>query len=238
MPEQNNNFAELLVSGLPIKRLFDPDLRITSADVAAVYKLDKQLAAGISAILNGSRLPLESAVSKTDLTTYMDKVTDLSTGLVLGDIINGLERSDIDGVEVAGVITALQQVALERLPNKDHPSHTESSKFLWILRVLDNPFYILNLMSNQMLTDIEVKAVKTVYPTIYQLLVDNIIGALVQSGTQLTRPITRMLAILLETPITTPEVLLAYTKGETKQKSEGVTADLSIMTSDSEKGNK
>lgn len=104
------------------------------------------------------------------------------------------------------------------------PSDYEKSKFIRQVRVLENPFIILDLIRSNALTGTEVDALKLFYPSIYEQFTSAILEALSDlsgknGGEMVYLPLekNRTLALFLGVPRVTPTQMAMYQKTGTAE---------------------
>ncbi len=221
-----NPLIEVLVSILPLKRLFKPlELEITPKDTKNLNDVVGKLVTNINNYLKDKSFSLENPpVTLKEVDALAKQLKTLTGVEVLGNLINNLNRQGVDGVQLGQTINNILTLAQQALPrttleSKDLPaSRTQTTKFLWVLRILDNPLWIFNLMANQSLTNIDVITLRLAYPTLYQAITDALITAVIEQQIPLTRPKKMMLSILLQVPVITPEVLNSYAVSDAGEK--------------------
>lgn len=101
------------------------------------------------------------------------------------------------------------------------PSRTEDFKFLWKCRVVENPWYVLNLFASRQLTAKDVECMESVYPAEADAISNALLSHIMDtyaSDSDIPRPLRVMLAIYFKQPTIKLEQLAAYQAQETDTK--------------------
>ena len=220
-PTDNLDFV---LSGISLKRLLEPEkLIITPKDsLRAIQGPDQLIAHATKYVLGESLSVNDPSVSLKEAEAISEQLSDVTGDILLGTMINNLSDQGLDGLSISQGVSNLLSIAQARLPSNsfetaDLPSsRSQIAKFAWVLRVVDNPSWVFNLMANQQLTDIDVSTLQAAYPIWYEFAVSTLIQLTIEKQVPLTRSRKMMLSVLLQSPVITPEVLAAYTVPEPK----------------------
>lgn len=130
-------------------------------------------------------------------------------------------------------IAQIMQYLRDRIPHNDvsdaglmvekapQRSKSEDTRFLWAVRVAQDPMYVLRLMQLEQLCDFDVTVMKDLYPELYQQLANELIAGVMAKFTpeqQIPRGIKKMLSIYLQVPVGNAKTLSMYkNKGKSEQ---------------------
>ncbi len=221
--------TELLLIALPIKRLIDlNNLEVTPKDLLNIQAFPLQAKKRLTSYIAGSSTALalgSPTVTVDQAEKLMTTISTVGPEAAIGSLIDRLTQQGMDGITITAAIknhlTLLQAFLPKRSPESEVQdlavSRSQLMKFTWVLRILDNPLWVFNLMMHQQLTAIDVNTLKTAYPLLYQSLSQLLVSELIAKGTILTRPKKLMLSIFLQIPVITPEVLQVYVSGSTNK---------------------
>jgi len=197
---------EIYIALVNIQKLLGlTKLTINKSDVAKSVRFEKDLNTQTLAILKGKVLPQPDTVKLAEIDVIIEKVKDLS----IEDRAQSLALIADEGVinPVIDTLTYLQNT----LPETEGAS--ELARYTWKCRVVNDPLWVLYLISTSQLTPLDIACLEQVYPDIYNAMVTsfmtNLVENLIDINT-LSRPLKLMLGTLLKTPILNSEVVKAY----------------------------
>ena len=223
----NNLSTELFLVILPLKRLLKPyQLNITPKDTLKIQEFPATAEKILSKFVKDKPLDIANDLSVSDTKKLLEDIALPMSDLVLGETINGLNAQGVDGIEISQSIRMVMDIARAFLPKQDQElpvSNSQLTKLTWVLRIIDNPLYVFNLMAHNQLTDVDVNTLKFAYPLLYDALSQILVKDLIASGNPLTRSKKLMLSIFLQIPVITPEILQEYLKPTTNTQ-----ADLNV----------
>lgn len=199
-----------VIAVLGIPRLLKP-LNILKRDIRAATELPTKIEDGLRDFIEGKQLLITSSISMADAQELQNAIVDIDAEELLKYAVRSLEDAGMPGVEIMNDMAHIFQQLQEQLALND--SMSALARMVWALRVLDNPLWVLRLMSDQQLTKFDVNVLQSAYPAIYKQISDLLIQNLVDTmdpKKAVPRRIKQMSAIFLGLPTVSPEILAAY----------------------------
>ena len=178
---------------------------VKKSDVVKATNFEKELKKQTLDILKGKELTQPTTVKLSEIESIIEKVKDLSVEERLKTLAPSADVGLISPMNE--VLTYLQQT----IPETEGAS--DLARYTWKCRVVDNPLWILHLISGSQLTPLDVGCLERVYPDIYQAMITSFMNNLVEEMIEINslgRPLKMMLAILLKTPILDEVTVKAY----------------------------
>lgn len=199
-------------------------LDITS-DVPRKRLLSKEL----RRLMSGERGELEYKFKLKDFKSIQEKVLEGLNDEKLNEMIGKLPDFAVDDVLVRVTDTygsikenvpVNEKVDLFGINTQGIPSLDEQGKFIRGMRVVYDPFHVFDLMREEMLTNVEVGALKQYYPGLYEKFVGELVKYITEHPKlKISRALNNQLGIMLGVNYVTPEVV-ARLQGDFK-KAEG-----------------
>ncbi len=219
--------TEILLAILPLNRLLKPyDLIVGPRDLLKVSGFESAARQLIMKLVKDKPISAESDLTVQDTKKLLDTVLLPLSDLAMASVITNLDSQDLDGISISQNIKSILDIAKGFKPNQDMDlpvSNSQLTKLTWVLRIIDNPLHVFNLMANSQLTNIDANTLQMAYPNLYGALSQLLVQELINTGKPLTRQKKLMLSIFFQIPTVTPEVLQAYLKPTSNTK-----ADLNV----------
>ncbi len=217
--------SELLVAAFDLGSfLSGRPIRITKEKLSQAEKILKEANSLVEQFFNDSLTlrPLSSELKKEDYKGFVDV---LRNNAVAKELIERFARIQGPSSEITeDIVVSLTNIIMrlnEQIPvNQSEtlfgiddldPSDYEKFKFMQIIRTIDDPTYILQLMIHGQLTDTEVEAMKVFYPNLldfYKRLILQKLALHIGKGKDslsLGRHKQHQLGVILEINRLTPE---------------------------------
>lgn len=178
---------------------------VKKSDVVKATNFEKELKKQTLDILKGKELTQPTTVKLSEIESIIEKVKDLSVEERLKTLAPSAD------VGLIGPMNEVLNYLQETVPETEGAS--ELARYTWKCRVVDNPLWILHLISGSQLTPLDVGCLERVYPDIYQAMITSFMNNLVEEMIEINslgRPLKMMLAILLKTPILDEVTVKAY----------------------------
>jgi hypothetical protein len=223
--------VESFIAGLSLPRIVGSEkFVIAKRDLARALKTD--LDAIIKSSLKGDVPPVaeQSTVAFKDIDGVKKQLHELDTAMLLSDIAPKLnqEGAGMDvGMRIVEIVSYLKsqlpqseyELTLTGLKRVAEPSKSLDIRFLWTCKLADNPFYILKLFVDQMITAHDVKDLMAMWPQLYQEMADSFISNVIEmypSDAVIPRKVRIPLAIFFQAPTIKLEQLAAYKEHDKK----------------------
>ena len=188
--------------------------KVLKSHIAEALKLEKRLDDLVLKVLKQEPVEMESPIKLSDAAELRDAVISLNIATLLEDIMPKLEDQGVGletGTKLADILAYLQEV----VPPVEGQSLM--NKFVWRCRVIDNPLWVLKLISENQLTGIEVEALSAAYPALYEGMIGTFVEKITEEFTDiqdLPRNTRLMLAGLMGVPALDQKTLMAYSESE------------------------
>lgn len=193
-------------------------LKISKSNVNKAMQLQDAIDKNVLKFLNGEELNL-STISRDEAKEVKNALLELNPEALLTNLIPILSKENI-GVEVGVKIMEMAKQLASLAPETDGVS--QNTKFLWRARIAENPLWSIQLMSDQMLSKIDVDTLRNMYPDIYEMIVNSLIENIIEKFTvekQVPRRIKLMMSVLLQTPVLDLKTITAFDKDQEGNKS-------------------
>ena len=184
---------------------------VTKSDMNKALNFEDTLLKHTKSIIKGKSVKIGTNVKVSDAEKLIEAIATSDITNIAQDLVKDTGASPDVMVVLADVISYLQTI----IPEVDGKS--ELTRFIWKCRMIDNPFFILQLVSEFKLTPLDVTSLKEAYPETYKIIVQAFINTLVEEVKdvkELRRPLKMMIAMLLESPILDDKTVKAYTISE------------------------
>jgi hypothetical protein len=209
------SISEHYIAAFNLSRMMgEKDFKVKKSDLTRALSYTNEIKDKAEKAIAGKELPLTPNLKISDVNELATTLSQLDTTTLSVRLIPLLTAENVSpeiGMRMVEILKGLQNF----LPPEFDADGASSLgiKFLWAARVANDPLWILNLLSNQQLTEYDVTVVSTLYPEIYESIVEAVLTESIEQyagDRRIPRKIKLGLSILLQTPVLSVETLKAY----------------------------
>ena len=235
---------EQTLAVIDFKKFFSSKpLRVSKAQMSEMVNLPKKIASRASDVFSIDK-PSKSKDVQEFVMKDFESIKDLISspdGLeTVVDMFSSIQDEDVrmvllnaSNLAIEGLNNILPINLSETLTGIDDrlPSHFEQTKMIRKIRVLQNPLYVFDLMSQGMLTGTEVEALELFYPTMLEDMRLEVLNQIVELKTdkdaKLPKWKNQQISTLLGVPRVNPQALVELQKTyQPKDVEEGTVSDI------------
>lgn len=245
MPSNN---IEYLLSLIPISDLFkDKPIKLTAARGNQIRKMDDKIKVAMRNMIasdKNEKAP-KSDINANDFNTIKEYLQEERSPDMVAKQISDIPEAQ--GDEFTMISTSAIDNLRERLPvNQSEtifgiedlpPSDFEINRFIRMVRVLENPWYAVDLINAGLITGTEVDALEMFYPQFLSSMQEAIVEGMIDlraktDTTSLGRSKNHIISTVLKVPRVTPQQLniLQSSYDEKKQAAEAPDLAESVQT--------
>lgn len=213
---------ELFLAILGLQRVLGKTkFKVLKQDITAALKLKDDMSKMLDDFLKGEETSRPEPLKLEDIEWIKDAAQTQNAATRLQEILPVLQDAGID-VSVGMMVVNLIEYMRVQMPGDELsegviasriPKSSISGDFrlLWAARLVDDPLHLITLMQRRQLTKTDTRVMLTVYPALYEELVDMLIEKILEHPERpLNRKIKSTMAVLLEMPVINAKTLQAY----------------------------
>ena len=224
---------EFFIAMLPLNKIIGTEkFRLTKKDLLKAIDYHKLIKSMVSTIIAGDKIEMAQPLAISDATQLHEKLINLDASQRLQEIYPELNNTGIDplvfGPLAANIIEILQAAIPSAEMSDDSflnippvkPTFSNLMTMLWTARIAESPLWMLKLLSDGTATVIDVESVQTMYPELFDIIVEEVINQITEKftiKTSIPRKLKLQLQTLLGTPILNMGSIEAYALGNQDQ---------------------
>lgn len=223
---------ENITIAIPLNKMVsDKPLKLTKTILHEAVYIDKIIPRLVTKILDGVPVQMANPVDFSRAVELHKNLIELDQESHLQKMISSLYDGNYDPMPIALHINQIIDILIQSIPENEmsddsflpiapiQPSFSKLMELLWAARIAENPLWILKLMSDVTLTDLDVKYTQNMYPETFDKIIEEVLTQIMKkytAKTSLPRKLKIQLSLLLGLPVVSMQTLLSYAKKDVK----------------------